>query len=66
MPTTSAPYTTLLTPQERTHMVIYIVIKVKEEKPIEKLINITEQDGEILVSGRVLHEFLEVGTEYKK
>lgn len=26
----------------------------------------TEQDGEILVSGRELHEFLEIGTQYTK
>lgn len=34
------------------------------QRPIDEVINITEQDGEILISGRELHEFLEIGTRY--
>lgn len=30
-------------------------------KPIEEVINIKEENGEILISGRELHEFLEIG-----
>lgn len=33
---------------------------------MESLIKIEERNGEQLVSGRDLHEFLEIGTPYKK
>lgn len=33
-------------------------------KPIEDIINIKEENGEILISGRELHEFLGIGTRY--
>ena len=41
-------------------------IREESKKSINEIINIKEENGEILISGRELHEFLEIGTQYTK
>ncbi|MDU6975958.1 MAG: phage antirepressor KilAC domain-containing protein [Clostridiales bacterium] len=44
----------------------HVNVTNEPKKSINEIINIKEENGEILISGRELHEFLEIGTPYAK